>query len=261
VRKTIILVSALLATLIAVSVAFAAGTTTLEIKTSPNKASKSKSKLTPIRLSINVGFGDADPAAPQPPYLKKVVIRFNEGGTYNGKLFPKCNASALLAKGPSACPKGSKIGKGTATAAAQPVLPNVNAVLTLFNGQPRGGVPTVIIYAVPDISSPLTIVGTVKKGPKVSCGDGGRCDYVLTFDVPDIPTLPGQPNAAVITTKTQTDNVFVKKKKRIGGKRKTVKIPLIGAPTKCTGKWVADSNVTFGDGSTASAKTSSSCKK
>jgi hypothetical protein len=258
VRKTIVLVSALLAALIATSVAFAAGTTTLEIKASPNKVSKSKSKLRPIRLTINVGFGDSDPAAAQPPYLKKVVIRFNEGGTYNGKLFPKCKPSALLAKGPSACPKGSKIGKGSATASAQPVIPSVSAVLTLFNGEPKGGVPTVIIYAVPDISSPLAIVGTVKKGSKVSCANGtGKCDYVLSFDVPDIPTLPGQPNAAVITTKTQTDLVYVKKKK----KGKTVKIPLIGAPIKCTGKWVADSTVTFGDGSTANASTSAPCKK
>jgi hypothetical protein len=257
-RKTTILVSALLAALIAASVAFAQGTTTLEIKTTPAKASKSKKKLRPIQLAINVGFGNADTSAPQPPYLRKVVIRFNEGGTYNGKLFPKCNAAKLLTNGPSACPKGSKIGKGTATAAAQPVIPSVNAVLTLFNGQPKGGVPTVIIYAVPDISSPLTIVGTVKKGPKVSCASGkGKCDYVLSFDVPDIPTLPGQPNAAVITTKTKTDKVFVKKKK----KGKTVKIPLIGAPIKCTGTWVADSTVTFGDGSTATADTSASCKK
>jgi hypothetical protein len=262
VRKLIVLISAMvLAALVAVSVALAAGTTTLEVKATPNKASKSKSKLTPIRLAINVTFGNTDPAAPQPPYLKKVVIRFNEGGTYNGKLFPKCKASALLAKGPSACPKGSKIGKGTSTAAAQPVLPSVNAALTLFNGEPKGGNPTVIIYAVPDISSPLTIVGTVRKGPKVSCGDGGRCDYVLEFDVPDIPTLPGQPNAAVLTTKTQTDNIFIKKKKRVKGKRRTVKIPLIGAPTKCTGKWVADSTVSFGDGSSANAETTAACKK
>jgi hypothetical protein len=256
VRKGIVLVSVLvLSALVAVSVALAAVTTTLEVKATPNKASKSKKKLTPIRLTINVAF--SDPAAPQPPYLKKVVIRFNEGGTYNGKLFPKCKKSALDARGPGGCPKGSKIGKGTATASAQPVIPLVNAKLTIFNGELKGGVPTVLIYAVPDISSPLSIEGTVKKGSKVSCGDGGKCDYVLTFSVPDIPTLPGQPNAAVLTTKTQTDNVFVKKKKR----GKTVKIPLIGAPIKCTGKWVADSNVTFGDGSTASAKTSTSCKK
>ena len=69
-RKIIVSASVLLAALIAVSVAFAAGTTTLEIKTTPNKVSKSKSKLTPIRLGINVGFGDSDPAAAQPPYLR-----------------------------------------------------------------------------------------------------------------------------------------------------------------------------------------------
>lgn len=254
-RKVIVLSSALLAMLIAAAVALAAPTTTLEIKAIPAKASKSKKKLTPIQLAINVSF--ADPAAVQPPFLKRVVIRFNEGGTYNGKLFPKCKASALLTKGPSACPKGSKIGKGTATASAQPVIPLVNAKITLFNGEVKGGSPTVIIYAVPDISSPLAITGTVKKGPKVACGDGGKCDYVLTFDVPDIPTLPGQPNAAVLTTNTKTDKVFVKKKKR----GKTVKIPLIGAPVKCNGKWVADSTVSFGDGSTATAKTSAPCKK
>jgi hypothetical protein len=255
VRTKIALSGVLLVALVVTSVALAAPTTTLEVKVTPSKTSKSKKKLRPIRLAINVGF--SDPAAAQPPALRKVTIRFNEGGTYNGKLFPKCNAAKLLANGPSACPKGSKIGKGTATAAAQPVIPSVNAVLTLFNGQPKGGVPTVIIYAVPDISSPLTIVGTVKKGSKVSCASGqGKCDYVLSFDVPDIPTLPGQPNAAVITTKTKTDKVFVKKKKH----GKTVKIPLIGAPTKCTGKWVADSVVTFGDGSTANAESTASCK-
>jgi hypothetical protein len=241
--------------LIAAAVALGAPTTTLEVKAIPNKASKSKKKLTPIRLAINVAF--ADPAAPQPPYLKKVVIRFNEGGTYNGKLFPKCKITTVLAQGPSGCPKGSKIGKGTATASAQPVIPLVNAVITLFNGELKGGVPTVIIYAVPDISSPLAIQGTVAKKPSVACGDGGKCDYVLTFDVPDVPTLPGQPNAAVLTTKTTTDNIFIKKKK----KGKTKKIPLIGAPVKCNGKWVADSTVTFGDGTTATAKTSAPCKK
>jgi hypothetical protein len=259
VRKTIALGVAVLVALIAAAVALAAPTTTLEIKTTPNKASKSKSKLTPIRLAINVAF--SDPAAQQPPALRKVVIRFNEGGTYNGKLFPKCKASALLAKGPSACPKGSKIGTGSATASAQPVIPLVNATLSIFNGEPKGGVPTVILYAVPDISSPLTIVGTVAKKSSTACGDGGKCDYVLTFDVPDIPTLPGQPNASVLTTKTTTSSVFVKKKKKVKGKKKTVKIPLIGAPVKCTGKWVADSTVTFADGTTATAKTSAACNK
>jgi hypothetical protein len=259
VRTKIALSGVLLVALVVTSVALAAPTTTLEIKATPNKASKSKKKLTPIRLTINTTF--ADPAAPQPPPLRKVTIRFNEGGTYNGKLFPKCKFAALQAKGTSACPKGSKIGKGSATASAQPVIPLVNATVTVFNGEPKGGVPTVLLYNVPDISSPITIQGTVTKKPASACGDGGKCDYVLEFPVPDIPTLPGQPNASVLTVKTQTDNVFVKKKKKVHGKKKTVKIPLIGAPVKCTGKWVAESTVLFADGTTASTKTSAPCKK
>jgi hypothetical protein len=260
VRTKIALSGVLLVALVVTSVALAAPTTTLEVKASPNKASKSKKKLRPIRLTINVAF--SDPAAPQPPPLRKVTIRFNEGGTYNGKLFPKCKASALEAKGPSACPKGSKIGKGSATASAQPVIPLVNATIQLFNGELKGGVPTVLIYAVPDISSPITIQGTVTKKASTSCAGGtGKCDYVLDFPVPDIPTLPGQPNASVLTTKTTTDLVYVKKKKKVHGKKKTVKIPLIGAPTKCTGKWVADSTVSWADGSTATAQTSAPCSK
>jgi hypothetical protein len=257
--KLTVIAFVVLGALIAAAIALAAPTTTLEVKASPSKASKSKKKLRAIRLTINTTF--ADPAAAQPPPLRKVVIRFNEGGTYNGKLFPKCKFSAVQAQGPSACPKGSKIGTGTATASAKPVIDLVNAKVTIYNGEPKGGNPTVILYNVPDISSPIAVQGTVAKKSAVSCGDGGRCDYVLTFDVPDIPTLPGQPNASVLTVKTTTSNVFVKKKKRVRGKRRTVKIPLIGAPTKCKGKWVADSTVTFADGTTATAKTSTSCKK
>lgn len=257
-RKFIVMGIGTLIALVLAAVAFAAPTTTLEVKASPNKASKSKTKLQPVRLGVNVTF--ADPAAVQPPPLRKVVIRLNEGGVYNGKLFPKCKESTLLTKGPSACPKGSQIGSGTSTASAQPVIPLVKATLKLFNGQ-KGGKPTVIIYAVPDISSPLTVTGTIEKKPPSACGDGGRCDYTLTFNVPDIPTLPGQPNASVLTVNTTTSNAFVRKKKKIGGRKRTVKIPLIGAPRKCTGKWVAESDVTFADGSTAIAKASAACRK
>jgi hypothetical protein len=245
--------------LIGAAVALGAVTTTLEIKAIPNKASKSKKKLTPIRLAINVAF--ADPAAVQPPFLKRVVIRFNEGGTYNGKLFPKCKASAVVAKGPSGCPRGSKIGKGTATASAQPVIPLVKADITLFNGELKGGSPTVIIYAVPDISSPLAITGTVAKKPSVPCGDGGKCDYVLTFDVPDIPTLPNAPPASVLNVKTKTLNIFIKKKKRVHGKKRKVKIPYIGAPRKCTGKWYGEAQFTFASGEQNTSKASIPCKK
>jgi hypothetical protein len=115
---------------------------------------------------------------------------------------------------------------------------------------------------VPDISSPITVQGTVAKKGAVSCAKGqGQCDYVLTFDVPLIPTLPNAPPASVLSVKTKTKSVFVRKKKRVRGKKRTVKIPYIGAPKECKGKWVADLNITFQDGQTSTSEASLPCKK
>jgi hypothetical protein len=254
-RKLIYIALPGVALLVMAAVAFGAVTTTLEVKPRPAKAS-SKKKVRPITLEINVSM--ADSAATQPPPLKQTVIRFNSGGQFNGKLFPKCSFSALQAKGPKACPSGSKVGSGSATASAKPIIDLVNAKITIFNGKPKGGVPTVLLYSVPDISSPITVEGTVQKKSPVSCANGaGKCDYVLTFDVPSIPTLPNAPPASILSVKTKTKQVFVKKKKH--GKK--VKIPYIGAPKKCSGKWVADATFSFYDGQSSTTTTSFPCKK
>jgi hypothetical protein len=258
-RKLIVIALSAAALLIAATVAFGAVTTTLEVVPRPNKAS-TKKKVRPITLEINVTM--SDPAVAQPPPLKQVVIRFNKGGQFNGKLFPKCKFSALQNQGPKACPKGSKVGTGSAVASAKPIIDTVNAKTTIYNGEAKNGVPTVLLYNVPDISSPITVQGTVAKKSAVSCANGaGKCDYVLTFNVPQIPTLPNAPAASVLSVKTKTLKVFVKKKKRVHGKKRTVKIPYIGAPTKCSGKWVADATFSFYDGQTSSTTASLPCKK
>jgi hypothetical protein len=259
VRKLILIGLPVVAMLVLSAVAFGAVTSELQVIPRPNKAS-TKKKVRPITLEINVST--ADPAATQPPPLKNVLIRFNKGGQFNGKLFPKCKFSALQARGPKACPKGSKVGTGSAVASAKPIIDRVNATVTVYNGEPKGGKPSVLLYNVPDISSPITVQGTVEKKSSVSCANGaGQCDYFLNFDVPLIPTLPNAPPASVLSVKTKTLNVFVKKKKRVKGKRRTVKIPYIGAPKECKGKWVADLSITFQDGQTTSDVTDLPCKK
>jgi hypothetical protein len=258
VRKWIAIASALLAGLIATAVAYGATTGQVEIKPHPAKAS-TKKKVRPITLEINVTI--ADPAATQPSPLKKTVILFNKGGVFNGKLFPKCSAAKLEANGVKGCPKKSIIGKGTASASAKPIIDLVNAKVTVLNGPPKGGVPTVILYNVPDISSPIIVSGTVEKKSPQPCGGGGTCDYVLTFDVPDIPTLPNAPPASVLTVKTKTLPVFIKKKKRIHGRKRKVKIPLIGAPKKCKGKWYGEGQFTFASGEKNTSQVTIPCKK
>ena len=209
-RKTLAVAAAVLGALVLASVAFGAVTTTLNVVPRPNKAS-TKKKVQPITLEI--GISTADPSVPQPPPLKQVVIRFNKGGVFNGKLFPKCKFAKHQARVKKACPKGSKVGTGTAQASAKPIIDLVNAKVTIFNGELRGGVQTVLLYNEPDISSPITVFGTVKK------------------------------------------------KKRVHGKRKTVKIPYIGAPKGCPGKWVAEANFSFYDGQTSTNVASLPCRK
>lgn len=258
-RKWIALAAVAVTMLIVATVAFGAVTTTLQVIPRPNQAS-TKKKVRPITLEINVST--ADPAAAQPPPLKQVVIRFNKGGVFNGKLFPKCKQSALQAKGLKGCPKGSKVGTGTALASAKPIIDQVKATVTVFNGELKNGVPTVLLYNVPDISSPIVVGGTVQKKPAASCASGaGQCDYTLTFNVPEIPTLPGAPPASVLSVKTKTLNVFVTKKKKVNGKTRTVRYPYVGAPTVCKGKWVAEASFAFYDGQASKSEASLPCKK
>ncbi len=259
-RKLIALALAIAASLIVAAVAFAAVTTTFKVTATPSKAS-TKKKERAIALGVDIGI--VDPAVNQPPPLKKVVIRFNSGGKFNGAKFPKCSFAKLQAKGEKGCPRGSKVGSGHATASAKPIIDLVNAKMTIFNGQPKGGKPTVLLYNIPDISSPITLQGTLEKKSASSCADGkGKCDYTLTFEVPNLPTLPNAPPASVLTVKTKTGgNIFVKKKKKVGGKTKRVKIPYIGAPSKCNGTWVAEGSFTYTDGQSSQVSSTASCKK
>ena len=85
------------------------------------------------------------------------MLRFPKGAVVNGRYFPKCKPAALRARGPRACPRGSKLGSGTARGAAPPIVDNVNAKVTLYNGAGGGRNPSVIIYSIPDLGPVMTI--------------------------------------------------------------------------------------------------------
>lgn len=252
-RKWIISSLVTVGVLIGAAVALAAPTTTLVVKATPNKAS-TKKKVRPIQLAINTTYSDPAVSDQVPPPLRQVVIRFNKGGAFNGKYFPKCKRSVLEARGKSACKK-ARVGTGNTTASAKPFLPLVHAKTTIYNAP---GNKVLLYNEAQEVNVIVIVEGTVSKQSPTSCADGaGQCDYVLTFNIPPIPTLGSAPDVSVLTVSTKTLNVFVKKKKH----GKTVKIPYIGAPKECKGKWVADEQVRFADGSNATASYSAPCKK
>ena len=141
----------------------------------------------------------------------------------NARYFPKCKVTSLATKGPRACPKGSKLGTGKARGAAPPIVASVDAKVTLYNGEPVGRNPTLIIYSVPDLGPVLTLPGTLK------AGGSGNYGYVLDVDVPPIKTLPSAPDASVTFFDATVQDLTVKRKGRT--------IHYIDSPVLCDGTY------------------------
>jgi hypothetical protein len=205
-----------------------------------------------------VDFTVADDTGAQPSPLRRVVTYHDTPVPFNGRFFPRCKLAALKSGGPAACPKGSRVGVGTASGSARPLVEDpVGADLTLFNGDLHKGVPSVLIYVKPELGPTVTIVDVIKKRP-----DGTYTDNV---EVPRIPTLPGMPDAATTAVHLRTLNVFAKRKlvKTVRGKRavKTVKVPYIGAPTACNGHWNYTGEFTFASGEKRKLSATQPCKK
>jgi hypothetical protein len=174
-------------------------------------------------LSLRTTFSITDPSAPAPLQLSRTTLRFPKGAVVNGRYFPKCKFKAILARGPRACPKGSKLGGGTAKGAAPPIVASVNAKVSLFNGETVGGNPSLIIYSLPDLGPVLTMSGVLKPDR------GGNYGYQLNIDIPPIKTLPSAPDASVTFFDATVRDATVKRRGRT--------IHYIDAPVLCNGTY------------------------
>jgi hypothetical protein len=196
-------------------------TQTVEFKAKYSKRDRHKARG---GLSLRTIINISDPAAPAPLQLQRTTLRFPKGAVVNARYFPKCKLNAIRAKGPRACPKGSKLGSGRARGAAPPIVASVNAKVTLYNGDTVGGNPTIIIYTLPDLGPILALQGTLKKG-----GSGSNYGYVLDVAVPPIATLPSAPDASVTFFDATVADQTVKRRGRT--------IHYIDAPVLCTGTY------------------------
>jgi hypothetical protein len=187
---------------------------TLEISHSPNKAS-TKKKTRGAKIKVVITLRKADGSKPSP--TTDTIVTLPRGMGLNYRDFPTCTQQILQTRGPSGCPSKSKVGTGRLEADASPVLAKVGGTVTAYNGRNR----TYLLYVVPEISSPLVIPGKLS----------GR---KLDFDVPLVPTLPGQPNATLTYFEVTTGGTITKTK-RVKGKRRKVKINYLENPTRCSG--------------------------
>ncbi len=190
---------------------------TMTVKyTSINK--KKNTGTASLRTAFTITTDDGAP----PPPLNRIQLRFPKGAVTNARPFPTCTVQKILDTAGRGCKSKSIIGRGTAGATAPPIVANVNAKVTLFNGKRSGSSPSIVIFAIPELGPNLALSGTLKKG-----GRGSRYGYVLDSKIPPIQTLPGAPNASVTRFDATVGAKLLKKKRK--------KIGYITAPLICSG--------------------------
>jgi hypothetical protein len=225
----------------------------LEWKVIPNKASTKKRGRGAV-FEVTVRHRTA--SGSKPSGERRALIHLQKGYKLNNALFPKCDGAKLERKGASACPKGSKVGTGTAMADARPVVSDpVAATVAAFNGKKKN---TLLIYAVPQLGPPLILEGTYRNAP------AGPYGYSLDVSIPPVATLPGQPNATIIffTIKVGAKTT-IKKQVKVRGRRATRKVAVsfFENPRFCKGSWQFGIDFTYENGEQLSPTDSVPCAK
>jgi hypothetical protein len=192
----------------------------------------------------------------KPDAERRALLHFQKGYKLNYALFPKCDRTKLERRGPSACPKGSRVGTGSAMADATPVVSTpVRATITAFIGKRKN---TYLIYAVPQLGLPVILEGTYRNVPS------GPYGYSLDVSIPLVATLLGQPPATIVFFRITTGaKTTIKRKTKIGGKRVTRKatVSLFENPRFCTGSWQFAIEFTYENGEQLTPTDSVPCTK
>lgn len=194
-----------------------------------------------INLGVAVEVSTPDGGPPSP--LESVDLRFPQGATLNDDRFATCTVQKLEDVGRTACPKDSLIGKGTARADVRPLLDfPIGASIHAYVGPMKRGARTLLFSAVTRdvVNLNLVIEGMLRKTK-------GRYGYRLTFEVPEINTVPGSPPAAVDLFDVTIDG-------KVKGRS------FIEAPRRCPSGGMPFSG-TFGyaDGSSSSTRATIGC--
>lgn len=171
--------------------------------------------LTPrtLSLSIRAQFSN-DVAGELPETVSKAVIFFPHGPRVNGRLFPSCNPRRLLRlRGASrACPRGSRLGGGTALGASPQFGIGVRERLKvdIYNG--KGG--RSLIFFLRGLN-PVLVSGMIVAPFKAL--RGGRWGYRLTMPVPkNLQEIASGIFASLLDFRVTTGGSVVRNGRRYG---------------------------------------------
>jgi hypothetical protein len=185
---------------LAASLAFAGGaiaqtdTTpshTVNMTVKPSKAgTKKKPKSVSVKLEISNNKAAGTTAS-------RIEIFSPKGLKVNTKGFPVCSADTLINDGPSACPKGSKVGSGTAAAVVNPrgASPAPVSFTNTFYVASRNTLNINLISSDQSINRTFPV--------KIGAG-GGKFGQKLTIDIPPDLQQPAPGIFSALTDITTT---------------------------------------------------------
>jgi hypothetical protein len=181
----------------------AAATETSSVSAGTAQAATSASiapSLSPNRLhakaalTFAIHYSGGELGLPSP--LRRAVLKLPAGLTLNIPELRSCSAARLQAHGVKGCPARSEIGSGHAlmeSSLASGILAE-HVTLWAFLGPPRNLQPTFEI--VGEGHTPLSVQMVLSA---VSLPDSAPYGEELVMSIPPIPTVPGEPDASVIT--------------------------------------------------------------
>lgn len=213
----------------------------LKVSVSPSKAGTA-AKPKNVKLKVDTGVKPAPGA--KGFATKKVVLSFDKNLVFGGSKFAECT-QAIVQSNEASCPKGSKVGSGTAQGVALDLGESTrqDLLVTAYNGQKGKQLLLHVVSKdrtkVPNINS--TIVATLGKA-------SGKFGSKLTVPIPD--NLQ-QPVPGALATLTQ----FVTK---VGGTGKD-KTPYVGLKGCPKGKLNVAGDFTYTDGTKQKAATTVKC--
>jgi len=152
-----------------------------------------QNKDAPIKLHGYTKISTTDGTPPSP--LKKLTLKFDKHGSVETRGLPVCKRSQLIntttAQARRACP-GAIVGEGFGKAVVnfpdQAPIP-ASSPLTIFNGPPKNGNPTVFAHAYLTVGGPSTFVVPIV----IEKIHDGRYGFKVEAEIPKIVNGYGTP--------------------------------------------------------------------
>jgi hypothetical protein len=234
-RKLILMAVAAVTALCVVGIAQAVTpNTAMKVSVSPTKKG-TKSKPKNVKLNVEL---ITQPKAEEAPFAtRSTVVHFDKNIKFGGKNLKSCTSAQVQADD-TKCPKGSKVGSGSATGVALGLTENLT--VTAYNG-PGGSKLELLVDGQSPLQIHSVIEGKLQK-------DSGLYGQKLVVAIPETLQQPAPGAFATLTDfKTSVKGTGSKKRPYVG----------LAGCTKHALNFKSD--FVFTDGSTSTATTLAKC--